>query len=123
MVCRIIYCIQIDFERRQADPPQQPGSSMIVWLNRDGQSVKNGTVGLPPHRLRVIDLRPGDGLEHHGRSDIIKSIRAYRQNWCTEESANDVDDGYVYRLEGETRTVEELRRAAKAQAMAERHAG
>ena len=109
MTYRVIYCLDVWL----VGPIPKLGPQLIVWLGPDGRIAKEHKNGNGKSRTgkRAIDLRVGDEIMCGGKWMTIESIEAYRENWCTGEEyeAGPSNDGYYYKLIGETRTVQELR--------------
>ena len=77
-----------------------PVDMCVIALGRDGRNATGNSNGHPrPPVKRTIDLRPGDQVMSDGRWWTIKSVRAWRDYWLTEEQARRHGDGvhgYVY---------------------------
>jgi hypothetical protein len=91
MFYRRIYYLEFRFS---------PVDMCVIALNRHGQNATGNSNGHPrPPVKRTIDLRPCDQMLSEGQWCTIKSVRAWRDFWLTEEEALkhvNSDDGYLY---------------------------
>ena len=76
-----------------------PIDMCVIALNRHGRNATGNSNGHPrPPIKRTIDLRPGDQMICEGQWWTIKSVRAWRDFWLTEDRASkhvDSNDGYL----------------------------
>ncbi len=109
MTYRVIYSLHIHL----VGPNPGLGPELIVGLGPDGRKAQEHKHGNGRSRTgkRAIDLRVGDEILCGGKWLTIERIQAYRENWCTDQeyAARPRNDGYYYKLIGETRTPQELR--------------
>jgi hypothetical protein len=95
---RLIHCVYIELAPLDE---HTCGTAVVVWLDRQGNSVRRGSVRPRPPKQRVIDLRAGDQLLQDGRWRTVENIRVYRGFWLTDEQAaehSEDGDGYLYKL-------------------------
>jgi len=66
----IVYALQYDLD-------EKPLASVIVWLDRSGNSLRPHTSPAEKNRPMVTP-KPGDYIAHHGRPRKVVAVSVYR---------------------------------------------